>query len=265
MKNLSTAAAVAFSLLALTACTPKISKTNLESLVTTTFAKQNFKLKTVTCPGEREIKAGDKFECTGELDEGGKVTIKMDQKDGKGMFEMDVVGAVVRDTELTTFVAKTHPGAVVTCPKKMAVLLKGEKLDCTLVAGADKGKLAVVSEGEKLQLTVTMEGKPAEAPAETAEDKPAEAEAPKELSSERARGRRPHRRGLAMPHAFRRERGGGSSSLGFAFVLLAVGIFMPMNGSAEGFVVAPDLAAALGVAVATGLAAAGFAPGSGGG
>lgn len=178
MRNPIVASIFVLSALALTACTPKLTKATLESGLTSAYDKQGIKLKSVTCPGDRELKADDKFDCQGELEGGDKATIKVHQKDAKGSLAFDIVGVVLTEEHISAFLTKQHASKVdAKCPKKMAILVKGQTFVCDVTMGADKGKVTIKgTTDDQASFQTEFAGKPAEVAVAGDEEKPIEAD-----------------------------------------------------------------------------------------
>ena len=164
------------SLLALPACSHKIPKDKLEASVKSAFEKANLKFKSLSCPADKELKAGDKFECTGELEEGQKATVTVTQKDDKGSLAYDVVGSVEQESAIAEFVTKkSGVKTELTCPKKIAILRKGDTFTCGMTQGAEKGKLVATGlEDDKVNYKVELDGKPEGAAIAAEADAPVE-------------------------------------------------------------------------------------------
>jgi hypothetical protein len=166
-----------------TGCTKTLKKESVEGVIKAQYDKAGLKLKSVSCPANKEAKAGDSFDCTGELEGGGKATITVKQKDAKGTLEFNAAGLYLSEAAITAGLTK-QAGAPATakCPTKQIMLKKGEKFTCDVTIGADKGKVTYTTADEKkAEGELDMEGKPPvkeEAQSEVAA--PAEAEAAEE-------------------------------------------------------------------------------------
>ena len=79
------------SLLSLTACAKTLnSETIAQSIQQDVIKQGGISLKSVTCPPKIEPKAGESFECTGEMETGYTFTIPVKQKDDQGTVSWDV-------------------------------------------------------------------------------------------------------------------------------------------------------------------------------
>lgn len=179
MKTRSLALLSFASVLAFAGCTNKLPKDKLDGAVKSAFEKAGIAFKSVNCPADKEVKAGDKFECEGELDEGVKATITVTQKDDKGSLGFDIVGSVEKESAIAEFITKKSGNKTeLSCPKKLTVLKKGETFTCDLTQGAEKGKLvATALDNDKVNYKVEMDGKAAAAPVDAEPDAPVEAAA----------------------------------------------------------------------------------------
>lgn len=108
-------------------------------------------IASVSCPQEsRPAKAGDTFECVATPKEGGKLTIKVTQKDDTGKVDWEVAKAegLVNLQGLEGEIAKgikdqTHADATVSCGGgKFRAVKAGDTFDCQASA-ADGSKTAV--------------------------------------------------------------------------------------------------------------------------
>src|SRR5579864_6397819 len=87
--------AVLVMALALVGCGVTLDMDAIGKSVTSGIASQlGLEITSVDCPKEtRQAKAGDTFECTAIPKEGGKLTIKVTQKDDKGNVDWEVAKA----------------------------------------------------------------------------------------------------------------------------------------------------------------------------
>jgi hypothetical protein len=146
-------------------CGKKVLKATIESGIKSAFEKQSIAFKSVSCPGDRDVKAGDTFECTGEL-EGGKATIGVTQKNDQGHFEFDIKGFVVVESVMAGEMDKKAGKSVgLKCAQKVVVLRKGESTSCTFKVDDAEYKVDLTaSDDEKSATTkVTANGQPAPA------------------------------------------------------------------------------------------------------
>jgi hypothetical protein len=159
-------------LLGTAGCTKKINKEALQTTITSAYAPKGVVLKSVDCPAGRELKANDSFDCTGELTEGGKVTITVKQKDDKGNLGFDLQGVYVAQDEISKLMSGPDGKVDVKCPKKVAVLRKGEKYQCDVARGDLKGKADIGVKDDETGYTVKImyEGKPPEEKQEAQEE-----------------------------------------------------------------------------------------------
>jgi len=157
-------------------CTKHVKKDTIEASIKSAFEKQGVAFKSVACPGDREVKAGDKFECTGELAEGGKASIAVTQKNDQGHFEFDIAGLILKESSISDQLTKAIGTKIeAKCAKKLAILRKGEVFTCEYKAGEAMNKLELTcADDEKsAKAKTTSAGQEvAAAPAPTAEEAP---------------------------------------------------------------------------------------------
>lgn len=167
---------LATSALLLGGCGKVIKKDSLEAGMKSAFEKSGIKLKSAECPGDRPVKPGDVFDCTGELDEGGKVTVNVTQKSDTGHVAFDIVGFVFTESVVSDALAKAAGSKVdVKCTKKIAVLRKGESVSCEYKLGenTDKIEYTAADDEKSLKAKVTRNGQEAAAaPAPVLADTP---------------------------------------------------------------------------------------------
>lgn len=178
MKNLARIVSFAALTIFAVGCTKTLNKESLETNIKATYEKKGIKMKSLDCPAGKPFKAGDSFECNGELDEGGKISIVVKQKDDKGNLDLDVTGLVIKEDEVSEVLTKEGGGAKIEakCPKKVSILRKGETVSCQF-SGAATGKVDYTTADDK-----TVEQKLAIAGQEpkTETVKPASADLPNE-------------------------------------------------------------------------------------
>jgi hypothetical protein len=157
-------------------CGKVIKKDSLEGGIKSAFEKAGLKLKSAECPADRPVKAGDVFDCTGELDEGGKVTVNVTQKNDTGHVSFDIVGFVFTEATVNELLTKAAGSKVeAKCTKKVAVLRKGESVSCEYKIGenTDKIEYTAADDEKSLKAKVTRNGaEAAAAPAPVLADTP---------------------------------------------------------------------------------------------
>jgi hypothetical protein len=174
--------ALALAALMTTGCTKTLKKESVEGVIKSAYEKNGLKLKSVSCPAGKEVKQGDTFDCTAEIEGGGKATIGVTQKDAKGTLDFNAAGVYLSEASIAAIVTK-NAGAPATakCSTPQVLLRKGEKYVCEVSVGDQKGKLTYTTMDEKkAEGELAIEGKPPVK--EEAEDvaDPAPAEVPEE-------------------------------------------------------------------------------------
>lgn len=123
-------------MVSLVACSGGLDMEKVKALVSELITKQvGASVKSVTCPEERETKAGDSFECTAEIDHG-KIPVTVTQKDGDGTVSAELKRAILKVGELEKLIAgnikeSTGDDATVDCGPKFRPSTPNETFDCT--------------------------------------------------------------------------------------------------------------------------------------
>lgn len=160
-------------------CTKTLKKESVEGSIKSAFEKSGFKFKSVTCPAGKQAKAGDAFDCTAELDDGGKATINVKQKDDKGSLEYNAAGLAITEAQV---VAKWKSDGDVKCAKKAAFIKKGDVFACDITSGANTGKIEITTDDDKkFSEKLTMAG---QEPKVQSDDEAAAAAAPEGTTEE---------------------------------------------------------------------------------
>jgi hypothetical protein len=145
----------AFALVATTVlfgCTTKIDKTKVEGSIREETAKKEWPVKTITCPDGIVAKAGGAFDCAIDMDDGQKVTAKVQIVDDKGAIKWSASGVIVTKKLAETLKGELQKNAKieaqVACPSKKVLVLsgKGETLACTAEHDGKKSDLEVTLE-----------------------------------------------------------------------------------------------------------------------
>ena len=145
---------VALLVVSLSGCSRTIEMDTLKKSITDGVAAQvGLQPDTVTCPTEpREVKINDEFECTVIPKEGGRLTIKVTQKDDQGN-----VNWVVAKTEGLLNLAKVETSvqkglkeqaevdATVSCGGRWKGAKKGDTFDCEAKTAAGETVTVMVS------------------------------------------------------------------------------------------------------------------------
>lgn len=142
---------IAFALTLLSVgCTKTLDKSSLETNIKATYEKKGLKMKSLDCPAGHALKAGDTFECKGELEEGDKVAVVVKQKDDKGNLDLDVAGLIIRQDEVSDVLTKQGGGGKIDakCPKQVSILHKGDKVTCQF-SGAANGSVEYTTADDK--------------------------------------------------------------------------------------------------------------------
>lgn len=134
-------AIAALAMAALAACTSMLNMDEAKTAITAGIAEQTGLTVEVTCPDEREIKAGDVFECTATPALGGQLTVQVTQDDDQG----NITWSVTQTTgllDLQKVVAAVHDG-----------IMQQLTVDATIDCGAGQYRAAVA--GETFTCTAT--------------------------------------------------------------------------------------------------------------
>jgi hypothetical protein len=117
------------------------------------------KLKTVTCPEDREAKKGDTFPCAVLGQDGSRGDAIVTQKDEEGNVGIRAPFLHVREIErnIGTGLAKQLGGDVVklTCPE-IIVVKAGGTFDCRATQGTSKGTVNVTQKDAKGNVTYKL-------------------------------------------------------------------------------------------------------------
>jgi hypothetical protein len=75
-------------------CTKTLSVSDLQKTISEGLtAQMGLKIASVSCPGDRPFKANDVFDCSATPEGGGKLTIKVTQKDAAGNINWELANA----------------------------------------------------------------------------------------------------------------------------------------------------------------------------
>ena len=160
--------------LALAGCSVTLDMDAIGKSVTTGIASQlGLDIASVDCPKEtRQAKAGDVFECTATPKEGGKLTIKVTQKDDKGNIDWELSKAEgilnLQATEAAIVKGikeQTQADATVSCGGKWKAAKAGDTFDCQATEGANKVPVTVTVKDDAGNISWKLNGGDAPAPA----------------------------------------------------------------------------------------------------
>lgn len=134
---------VAVALCGLAGCTQNLNVEAVAPSITQGVADQvGLKLAKVTCPSEpRPLKANDTFDCVGEVEGGGRLTIAVTQTDDTGNITWKVATtdglldlAKVETSIVTGLKTQAQVDAKVTCGGKWKAAKKGDAFECQATA-----------------------------------------------------------------------------------------------------------------------------------
>lgn len=142
--------AAALAVLGLTACTSSLDMAAIKTAISEGLKTQmGLEVASVTCPESREIKASDTFECTATPTLGGRLIMKVTQKDDQGniawelgkiegLIDLAILEGVIKDG------VKEQDGLDVTvsCGGKFRATEPGKSFECS-AADADANKWQV--------------------------------------------------------------------------------------------------------------------------
>lgn len=156
MKNSVIMARVAgaAALLGMVACTSMLSMDAIKSSISEGVKSQlGLQIASVTCPESHPMKVADSFECTATPAVGGRLVVKVTQKDDKGNISWEVVKAeglldlAALETVIKNGLKETDDlEATVSCGSKYRATEPGKSFECT----------ATDAEGAKSQVAVLM-------------------------------------------------------------------------------------------------------------
>jgi hypothetical protein len=142
------------ALMGVVACSQTLNIDSVKSAVSSGVTSQvGLTIASVTCPDTREVKANDTFECIVAPQGGGRLTVKVTQKDDKGNVNWEVVKTeglldlAGLETQIKTGL-KEQAGidATVACGGKFRATEPGKSFECT----------ATDAQGAKVQVSVAM-------------------------------------------------------------------------------------------------------------
>lgn len=142
------------ALVATMACTQTLNLDGVKSAVSTgVAAKLGLTIASVTCPESRTAKANDTFECTVAPQGGGRLVVKITQKDDQGNVAWEVVKTeglldlAALETQIKDGIkAQIAQDVTVACGEKFRAAEPGKTFECTATDAA----------GTKGPVTVTM-------------------------------------------------------------------------------------------------------------
>jgi hypothetical protein len=147
------------------ACQRMLDMGRLQSLIQSGLTEQlGLPFKSVSCPENRDMKAGDVFQCKAVAETGGDLTIEVTQKDDSGNVNWKAVDAE-RVMSLAKLEEQIKEGlarqlkveAAVTCgDSRMRIAIAGATLECTATAGNESRAVAVTMDDDKGNVTWTL-------------------------------------------------------------------------------------------------------------
>jgi hypothetical protein len=130
---------------ALMACTINDKKLGeIEDSIKSTLKEKGVKMKSVSCPKGQKSTVGTKFDCTGETDEGHKLTFNVEVTGAGGAMKWELEGKILDLKKIESAVSKKlKDDAELECPEQSLVVKKGDIVDCTVEVGGKKQKLQI--------------------------------------------------------------------------------------------------------------------------
>jgi len=143
---------IATATLVATGCTRSLDMAALNRSISDGINGQlQLPIATVSCPpGDRPMKAGDRFDCTATPKEGGRLTVTVTQKDGnvswevtrtEGLLDLDKVEVAVK----AGLKAQTNVDATVACEGRWKAAKVGEVFQCQATSGDHKATVEVTT------------------------------------------------------------------------------------------------------------------------
>jgi len=126
------------------ACAPSLlDMAALKAAIQGKIGEVDVKVSKVECPPERELRSGDRFDCTAIAESGVAITAKVEQQDGNGKVFFQIGNELYATDKVTEqihtlLLNQGAKEATVTCPKGIAVAGGSGTLECSAkVDGAD--------------------------------------------------------------------------------------------------------------------------------
>lgn len=106
----------------------KLKAEDMEGAMREEFTKQGIEVKDLECPGDRTMKEGDEFDCTGKSVAGDEFKVHVKQTEGGG-YKWDLVG---RTFDLEQYAADVGSKLSIKmdCGKGKIIAVKGTKFTC---------------------------------------------------------------------------------------------------------------------------------------
>ncbi len=137
--------AISAAMVLLAGCTLDHGK--IEGSIRDELKAKGVAMKSVTCPTGVSIKKGDQFDCSGEDDEGEKLTFHVEQTDSGGQISWKLEGAIINPEKLGDLIEKKiHEKADVKCPQKTRILKKDQSFTCDVTVEGQTHKVTLVAE-----------------------------------------------------------------------------------------------------------------------
>jgi hypothetical protein len=106
-------------------------------------------LVSASCPSGRPSKSGEKFSCTGKMQDGEELTVNLTVLNDDGLFELKPDGAFLTESAIGGGLEKKgHGHADVTCPQKAVRVRPGKSFSCDAVFEGKKHKVDVLFDAQ---------------------------------------------------------------------------------------------------------------------
>lgn len=168
--------------LTLTGCGTKLDMSMLSKSISEGLANQlGLEIASVTCPQEtRDAKLGDTFECEAKPKDGGRLVVKVTQKDDKGNVNWEVVKSegfinlkTAEDAITKGLKEQVNADAIVSCgggAKNLRAAKAGDTFDCTATtADGSAHTVKVTVKDNDGNINWALQQPPEQEPAETTE------------------------------------------------------------------------------------------------
>ncbi len=121
----------------------KVDHGKVEASIGDDMKAKGLALKSITCPADRKVKVGDKFDCTGEDASGKKLTWHVTQTEGGGA-AWELEGHLVNQAAVGDSIEKKiDEKADVKCPAQTSVLGPGDSFLCDVDVGGKTIKVKI--------------------------------------------------------------------------------------------------------------------------
>jgi hypothetical protein len=142
IRTLGKVAGSALVVFTLMACT--LDNKKIEDSIKTTVKDKGITMKSVSCPTGQKSKVGTKFECTGETEDGGKLTFQVEVTSSGGDIKWELEGKILDMKKIGNSIEKkVGESADVECAEKSMVVKKGDVVTCPVTIDGKKQSVKI--------------------------------------------------------------------------------------------------------------------------